>query len=49
MSMMKDIMLKAVTIVSGYEPFRFVCIKGNGYLFGETPKVSDLIANAKGV
>ena len=48
MSMMKDIMLKCVTIVSGYEPFRFVCIKGNGYLYGETPKVSDLIANAKG-
>ena len=48
MSMMKDIMLKCVTIVSGFEPFRFVCIKGNGYLYGETPKVSDLIANAKG-
>ena len=48
MAMMKDVMLKCVTIVSGYEPFRFVCIKGNGYLYGETPKVSDLIANAKG-
>ena len=49
MSMMKDIMLKCVTIVSGYEPFKFVCVKGNGYLYGETPKVADLIANAKGV
>lgn len=48
MSMMKDVMLKCVTIVTGYEPFKFVCIKGNGYLYGETPKVSDLIANAKG-
>ena len=49
MSMMRDVMLKCVTIVSGFEPFKFVCIKGNGYLYGETPKVSDLIANAKGV
>ena len=48
MSMLKDIMLKCVTIVSGFEPFKFVCLKGNGYLFGDTPKVSDLIANAKG-
>ena len=48
MSMMKDIMLKSVTIVSGFEPFKFVCFKGNGYLYGETPKVADLIANAKG-
>ena len=47
--MMKDIMLKCVTIVSGYEPFKFVCVKGNGYLYGDTPKVADLIANAKGV
>lgn len=43
------VMLKCVTIVSGFEPFKFVCVKGNGYLYGETPKVSDLIANAKGV
>lgn len=49
MSMMRDVMLKCVTIVSGFEPFKFVCIKGNGYLYGESPKVSDLIANAKGV
>lgn len=49
MGMMKDVMLKCVTLVSGFEPFKFVCIKGNGYLYGEAPKVSDLIANAKGV
>ena len=49
MSMMRDVMLKCVTIVSGFEPFKFVCVKGDGYLYGETPKVSDLIANAKGV
>ena len=48
MSLMKDVMLRCVTIVAGFEPFKFVCVKGEGYLYGETPKVSDLIANAKG-
>ena len=42
-------MQKAVTLVSGYEPFKFVCVKNNGYLYGETPDVSNLINNAKGV
>ena len=41
-------MLKSVTVVTGYEPFKFICMKGNGYLYDETPKVSDLIENAKG-
>ena len=49
MSNMRDVMLKCVTIVSGFEPFKFICVKGNGYLYGETPKVTDLITNAKGV
>lgn len=48
MTMFKNMMLKAVTIVTGYEPFYFECVKGNGYLYGETPNVSDLIQNAKG-
>lgn len=46
--MLKNMMLKAVTVVTGYEPFYFECVKGNGYLFSETPKVTDLIQNAKG-
>ena len=45
---LKNMMLKAVVVVTGYEPFNFVCVKGNGYLYGETPKVSDLIENVKG-
>lgn len=45
---LKNMMLKSVTIVTGYEPFKFICMKGNGYLYDETPKVSDLIENAKG-
>lgn len=40
--------LRAVTIVTGYDPFKFVCLKNNGYLFNESPNVSDLIKNAKG-
>lgn len=45
---LKNMMMKSVTIVTGYEPFYFECVKGNGYLFNETPKVADLIQNAKG-
>ena len=45
---LKNMMLKSVTVVTGFEPFRFVVMKGNGYLFDKTPKVSDLIENAKG-
>ena len=44
----KNMMLKSVTIVTGYEPFYFECMNGSGYLYGETPKVADLIQNAKG-
>lgn len=46
--MVKGIMLKCVTVVTGFEPFKFICFNGNGYLFNETPKVKDLQENAKG-
>ncbi|MBE6143040.1 MAG: hypothetical protein E7177_03535 [Erysipelotrichaceae bacterium] len=49
MSQMKEVMLKCVTIVTGFEPFEFVCVRGNGYWFDQTPDVQDLINNAKGV
>ena len=42
-----NIVLKSVTIVSGFNPFRFVLAKGDGYLYNEAPKVQDLIDNAK--
>ncbi len=42
--MMKNILLKCVTIVTGFNPFSFVCTR-NGYLFNETPKVQTLINN----
>ncbi len=42
-----NIVLKSVTIVSGFNPFRFTLAKGDGYLYNEAPKVQDLINNAK--
>ena len=43
---LKGLMLKTVVSVTGYEPFAFHFIK-NGYLFGETPNVSELVNNAR--
>ena len=41
--------LKTVTVVTGFEPFKFILLDGkDGYLFNETPQISDLIENAKG-
>jgi hypothetical protein len=40
-------MQKAVTVVAGFEPFKFVCAKGDGYLFGQAPSVSTLRNNLK--
>jgi hypothetical protein len=52
MSYMKTIMLKAVTVVIGFKPFRFTLVKNNSTLFNLTynkaPNVSTLITNAKG-
>ena len=44
---LRGLMLKTVTSVTGFEPFAFHFVTG-GYLYGETPSVSDLIANAEG-
>ena len=45
--MMRNLMVKTVTVVTGQEPFKFMCVKGNGYMFDETPDVSQLIRNVK--
>jgi hypothetical protein len=45
---LKYIGLKTVTTVTGFSPFRFDCLKGNGYLFGSDPDTQELINNAKG-
>ena len=47
LSNLRNIMMKTVTTVIGYEPFHFHFVK-NGYLYGETPHISQLIDNAKG-
>lgn len=46
-AMLKALALKTVVTVTGYEPFSFRFVKG-GYWYGETPRVTDLIANVKG-
>ena len=43
---MRGLMLKTVVSVSGFEPFAFHFVK-DGYLLGEAPNVSDLVANAR--
>ena len=42
----KNMMLKTVTTVTGYEPFVFACSE-KGYLYGEAPKISELKENIK--
>ena len=42
----KGLILKTVTTVTGFEPFNVYFID-DGYLYGETPDVSNLKANAK--
>ncbi|MBQ9774165.1 MAG: hypothetical protein IJW30_05825 [Clostridia bacterium] len=44
-SKMKVLMQKTVSAVIGTRPFRFVCMKGDGYLYGETPSVRALREN----
>ena len=44
-TLVKYLMQKAVTATIGTNPFKFVCIKNNGYLFGETPNIQDLKNN----
>ena len=43
---LKGLMLKTVVTVAGYEPFAFHFVD-DGYLFGETPNVSDLVNRTK--
>lgn len=44
---LKGLVLKTVPVVTGFEPFEFNFVR-NGHLFGEYPKLADLIENAKG-
>lgn len=44
----KGMLLKCVTIVTGYEPFEFICMDSSGYLYGEHASVNQLKENVKG-
>ena len=46
LNMIRNLMCKAVTIVIGYEPFKYTYIS-DGYLFGKTPELSELKENAR--
>lgn len=46
MSQMKNMMLKTVTTVTGYEPFVFACAEKE-YLYGLAPNISELKENLK--
>lgn len=45
---LKRMVQRMVTVVTGFENFKFTCMEGNGYLYGEAPKVSDLRENVRG-
>ena len=45
--LVRGLVLKTVPAVAGFEPFKFHFVK-DGYLYGEAPRVADLIENAKG-
>ena len=44
-TLVKYLMMKAVTVTTGYDSFKFVCFKDNGYLFNEMPNVKELRKN----
>lgn len=51
LAVIKNVMLKCVTIVTGYEPFKFISVNKQGYLFDEGPRAPqalELIKNAQG-
>ena len=47
MSGLRSMMKRCVLACIGFNNFKFTLINGDGYLFEETPSVTDLISNAK--
>ena len=43
-----QMLYRAVTVFTGFEPFRFVLSDHSGFHFGEAPKISSLKENSKG-
>jgi hypothetical protein len=48
MSSLKNLAQKMVTTVTGFENFKFICMNGTGYLYGEAPSVEELRENIRG-
>lgn len=48
LSLMLTAMRRCVPLATGFEPFKFVSYKGDGYLYGETPQIGDLVSRAGG-
>ena len=47
MTAMKNLMMKTVTTVTGFEPFSFIFVKEDSYLYGKTPDIDELRDNLK--
>ncbi len=45
---LKNMVQKMVTVVTGFEEFKFTCMTGDGYLYGKAPGVSELRDNLRG-
>ena len=48
LTLIKNMVQRMVTVVTGFENFKFNCMLGNGYLYNEAPNVSTLRNNLKG-
>ena len=48
LSSLKNMVQRMVTVVTGFESFKFTCTTGNGYLYGKAPLVSELRENIRG-
>lgn len=48
LSLIKNMVQRMVTVVTGFENFKFNCMLGNGYLYNQAPNVSTLRDNLKG-
>ena len=48
LTLIKNMVQRMVTVVTGFENFKFNCMLGNGYLYNQAPNVSTLRDNIKG-
>lgn len=48
MTGLSSVMKRAVLVCTGYDNFKFVCSKNDGFLYGKTPNIQDLAARNNG-